>query len=101
MPMICRAGAVYDSNRFKCPSSILIGKPKLGKTCRVKITKTAKVETQISELIPGTFIILFMAVLLFSFASANHNAVFNCISLHKPNEKTLQNIGEPQSTILY
>ena len=57
-PMICRAGAVYDRSRFKCPRGILTGEPELRKTCRVKVTKTHNAETQITELIPGTFIIL-------------------------------------------
>ena len=56
--MICMAGAVYDRTRFKCPRGILTGEPELRKTCRVKLTKVLDAETQVIELIPGTFIIL-------------------------------------------
>ena len=49
--MICRAGAVYDRTRFKC----LTGEPELRKTCRVILTNALDVETQVIELIPGTF----------------------------------------------
>ena len=45
--MICRAGAVYDRTRFKCPRGILTGEPELRKTCRVKLTKAHDVETQV------------------------------------------------------
>jgi len=54
---ICRAGAVYDRSRIKCPKGILTGEPEIRKTCRVKVTKTLNLETQITQLIPGTFAI--------------------------------------------
>ena len=57
-PMICRDGAVFDRSRFTCPRGILTGEPELRKTCRVKVPKTLELETQITELITGTFVIL-------------------------------------------
>ena len=70
-PMICRAGAVYDRTRFKCPRGILTGEPELRKTCRVKLTKVLDAETQVIELIPGTFIILSVGETVSLFCSSS------------------------------
>ena len=70
-PTICRPGATFDRTRFKCPRGILTGEPELRKTCRVKVTKILILETQITELIPGTFVILSVGETVSLFCSSH------------------------------
>ncbi len=57
-PMICRTGAIYDREKFKCPRGILSGEKELRQYCHVNIVKNPGDVLSIQELTPGTFAIL-------------------------------------------
>ena len=58
LPIICRAGAIYDRTRFQCPRGILTEEQSLRKQCRVTVAKALTVETTVIEFLPGAFVIL-------------------------------------------
>lgn len=57
-PMVCRAGAIYDRTRFKCPRGILTGEVALRNKCKVTIRAQTDTDTTVTELFPGTFVIV-------------------------------------------
>ena len=57
-PMLCRAGAIYNRFRFECPRGILTGEVNLRKKCKVTIRPQTDTDTTVTELFPGTFVIV-------------------------------------------
>ena len=57
-PLVCRAGAIYDRSRFEYPRGILTGEVNLRKKIKVTIRPQTDTDTTVTELFPGTFVIV-------------------------------------------
>ena len=75
-PAICHTGPVYDRTRFRCARGVLTSESNLQGECKVTMTGERPTSNLVTELSPGTFVIVTSGA-LFSLCSGQSEKCIN------------------------